>query len=276
MWYFEIQAGGVAADLWGKVLEIPVIATADNFPAGQPYDEVPPVRIALRRLEDTAPRYTSGPASALILTDTLPANVVLTDAAWTTDVTAVAAVQAPLDVDAGVFTQDTASLIYAGLVPTQVTPLSYTVDGGLVTFTLPTEVQQLPLDTPLYVIAPATLIRAQHGPNVVNAGAGIAYTDPFEVQWTATSQPLIVEAHGAAVWMDYVCNGGTPPGTVYVIDGECYIPDDEPVNVQMSITAYNAGDAIARAVTVTLTLPEWVTVTAASPAWSRLDGQQVT
>ncbi|HQH37382.1 MAG TPA: hypothetical protein PLH19_02455 [Anaerolineae bacterium] len=283
VWYFEIQAGDVPADLWGNVLEIPVNATADNFPAAQPYAAVPPARIALQRPDDSAPRYTSGPAHDLILTDTLPANVTLTGAAWTTDTTAVAAVQTALDADAGAFTQDTASLIYAGLVPTQATPLAYTVENGLATFDLPTEVQRLPLDTPLYVIAPATLIRAQHGPNVVNAGAGIAYTDPFSVQWTATSQPLIVEAHGAAVWVDYACEGGSPPSRalaadvpIYVIDGECYIPDYGPSDVEMSVTAYNAGDAIARAVTVTLTLPEWVTVTWALPPWSALVGQQVT
>ncbi|MEJ5309103.1 MAG: hypothetical protein WHX52_04985 [Anaerolineae bacterium] len=285
VWYFEIVVGDVAEDLWGRVLEIPIVATADNFPAGKPYAEVPPARIALQRPEDTAPRYTSGPASALVLTDTLPANVILTDAAWTTDAAAVAALQAALDADAGVFTQDTASLVYAGLVTTQALPLSYTVDNGLVTFALPAEVQQLPLESPLYVIAPAMLVRAQHGPNVVNAGAGIAYTDPFGMQWTAQSQPVIVEAHGAAIWVDYECEGGAPPcrlqtmtepGSIYVIDGECYIPDDGPADVQMLVTAYNAGDAIARAVTVTLILPEWVTVTEAVPAWSALGDRQVT
>ncbi len=277
VWYFEIQAGDVPVDLWGKVLEIPVVATADNFPAGKPYAEVPPARIVLQRPEDAAPRYTSGPASGLLLTDTLPANVVLNAAAWTTDAAAVAALQAALDADAGVFTQDAASLVYASLVPTRATPISFTLDGaGLVTFTLPAEVQRLPLETPLYVIVSATLIRAQHGPNVVNAGAGIAYTDPFGMQWTAQSQPVIVEAHGAAVWVNYTCNGGTASLPVYVIGGECYIPADTPADVQMSVTAYNTGDAIARAVTVTLTLPEWVTVTEASPAWSALGAQQVT
>ncbi len=283
VWYFEIQVSDAAGDLWGKVLEIPVIAVADNFPVRQPYDEVPPARIALQRPEDAVPRYISGPASGLLLTDTLPANVVLNAAAWTTDATAAAALQAALDADAGVFTQDTASLIYASLAPTQATPLSYTVDNGLVTFALPPEAQSLPLESSLYVIAPATLIRAQHGPNVVNTGAGIAYTDPFGMRWTAHSQPVIVEAHGAAVWVDYYCDGGVPPsrlqtesGPVYVIDGECYIPEYGPSDVQMRVTVYNAGDAIARAVTVTLMLPEWVTVTEASPAWSALGDQQVT
>jgi len=53
-------------------------------------------------------------------------------------------------------------------------------------------------------------------------GAGIAYTDPFGKQWAATSQPLIVEAHGAAMWVDYTCNGGTASSPVYVIDGELH------------------------------------------------------
>lgn len=284
VWYFEIQAGDVDEDLWGKVLEIPVIATADNFPAGRSYNEVPPVRIALQRPGDASPAYTSGPADGLQITDTLPANVVLSAAAWTTDAVVVEAIQSALDADAGELAQDTASLIYASLVPTRATPLSYTVDSnGLVTFALPAAAQQLPLAAPLYVIAPATLARAQHGPNVVNAGAGIGYTDPFGVRWYAQSAPVIVEAHGAAIWVDYVCNGGVPPsrlrtaaGSVYVVNGECYIPDDGPSDVRMTVTGYNAGDAIAKAVTLTLTLPEWVTATGASPAWGVRAGQQVT
>ncbi len=44
----------------------------------------------------------------------------------------------------------------------------------------------------------------------------------------------------------------------------------------MSVTAYNAGDATARAITATLTLPERGTVAAASSAWSVLGDQQVT
>ncbi len=283
VWYFEIQAGDVAEDLWGAVLEIPVIATADNFPTNQPYNEVPPARIALYRPGAATPTYISGPAHGLILTDTLPANVVLTAAAWTTDATVVNAVQMALDVDAGELTQDTASLVYASLVPTRATPLLYTVNAaGRVTFTLPAEVQALPLDAPLYVIAPATLIRAQHGPNVVNAGAGIAYRDPFEVEWTAQSQPVIVDAHGAVVWVEYECNGGGPPARlladspVYVVNRTCYIPDDGPSDVQMRVTAYNAGDAIAGAVTVTLTLLDWVTATTAWPAWAARAGQQIT
>ncbi|MBN2007467.1 MAG: hypothetical protein JXA21_29245 [Anaerolineae bacterium] len=284
VWYFEIQAGAVDEDLWGKVLEIPVIATADNFPFGRSYNEAPPARIALQRPGDAAPAYVSGPAGGLVLTDTLPANVALAAAAWTTDAAAVDAVQAALDADSGALTQDTASLIYAGLVPTRATPISFTVDGrGLVTFVLPAEAQRLPLASPLYVIAPATLARAQHGPNVVNAGAGIGYTDPFGVRWYSQSGPVIVEAHGAAIWVDYDCNGGAPPsrlraaaGSVIVLNGECYIPDDGPSDVQMTATGYNAGDAIAKAVTITLTLPEWVTATGASPAWSARAGQQIT
>ncbi|MBN1877926.1 MAG: hypothetical protein JXA33_27140 [Anaerolineae bacterium] len=286
VWYFEIQVGDVTEDLWGKVIEIPVIATADNFPTGKPYDEVPPARIALQRPGDADPVYASGPAHSLVLTDVLPSDVVLNAAAWTTDSTAVVDVQMALDADAGAFTQDTASEVYAGLVPTRATALTYTVDeSGLVTFMLPAEVQSIPLETPLYVIAPATLVRAQHGPNVVNAGAGIVYTDPFEMQWTAQSDPVIVEAHGAAVWVDYNCNGGTVPsrrasrgdaGDIYVIDGVCYIPDDGPADVEMEVIAYNNGDAIAKNVTITLNLPEWVSVTAATLEWQALDEGHVT
>ncbi len=284
VWYFEIQVGDVAENLWGQVLEIPVSATADNFPTHKAYAEVPSARIALQRPGDLPVKYVAGPAHSLVLTDVLPSNVVLNAAAWTTDAAALDALNIALDADAGVVTQDTASLVYASLVPTRATPLSYTVDSkGLVTFTLPPDIQHLPLDTPLHVIAPATLVRAQHGPNVVNTGAGITYVDPFGLAWAAQSEPVIVEAHGAVVWVDYDCTGGGPPermgassSPVYAIDGDCYIPDDGPSDVDIVVTAYNAGDAIAEDVTATLSVPDWVTATWADPEWAVRAGQEIT
>ena len=288
VWYFEIEVGDdVPTDLWGQVIEIPVIATADNFPMGKAYAEVPAARIALQRPGDAAPTYISGLAHGLVFTDVILPNVELVAAAYTTDKTVVDALDLALDVDAGVFSQDTASLLYASLVPTQATPLTYTVDvNGLVTFTLPAEVQDMPLaDTPLYIIVVTNLVRAHHGPNVVNAGAGIRYTDPFGMQWTAQSAPVIVEASGASVWVEYDCDSGGPPermsegggdeGGVYAVNGTCYLPYGVPADVDMLITGYNEGDGAANYVTFTLNLPSWVTVTASTPKWHSRDGQDI-
>jgi hypothetical protein len=115
---------------------------------------------------------------------------------------------------------------------------------------------------------------------VVNEGPVIAYQDPFEMGWTHQGPGVTVEAHGAAVWVDYECEGGydapsmsmLASGDVTADEGVCTIPSDEPSDLMMVVTGYNTGDAIARGVTVTLELPEGVTVTHAEPARWVLDG----
>jgi len=60
------------------------------------------------------------------------------------------------------------------------------------------------------------------------------------------------------------------------VGGTCYIPDYGPAEIVMDVTAYNAGDAVARGVTVTLTLPDGVTVTESTPPWAALGDDRVT
>ncbi len=281
VWYFEIEVeDDLPPALWGKVIEIPIVATADNFPTEMPYDEVPAARLALRRPGDPAPRYASGVATDVTLADRLPANVTLQAAAWTTDVTVIRDLWAALDVDSGHALSNTAAALFQAMVPTRAFTLPFTLDEeNVVHFQLPTEAQHLPMNDAdaLYVIAQGEMLNGHHGPNTVNLGATLCYTDTFGMQWCDGTSPVAVEAHGASVWVDYFCDGGwsgsemPASARVMSIGGECVIPDDGPAEVVMEVTAYNAGDAIARSVTVTLELPEWVTATDALPRWSAIE-----
>ncbi|MFP4395331.1 MAG: hypothetical protein ACLFTI_08720, partial [Anaerolineales bacterium] len=269
VWYFDLVVGEeLPAELWGQVAEIPVAITADNLPAD--YD-APPARLGFKRAADPMPMYTSGPAHSLVLTDALPSEVTVDAIAWLTDTATRDALEAALDHDAGDPAADTASDLFAGLSTT----VPFTVEGGVLTVDLPDAMRQLPPEGGrLSLVAKADLARAHHGPNIVNEGAGIAYTDPFGMRWTARSESAIVEAHGAALWVEYECGGGwgesSLEGTGNVIASEgggCSIPSYGPAEVIIYVTAYNAGDAIARESQIALDIPWSVEPSWADPMW---------
>ncbi len=276
VWYFDLAVEDVPDELWGQVLEVPVAVAADNLPAGY---EAPPARIALQRPGDATPTFVSGPAHDLVLTDAVPANVRLDAAALVTDTATVDALRQAMDADAGHPLSDTAGALFASLAPT----VPFTSADGVATFELPAAMRELPsAHQPWYLVSKATLIRAQHGPNVVNDGPTIHYTDTFGLRWQEQGEGLTVEAHGAAIWVDYYCNGGWGASSlaasreVASVGGSCFIPDHGPSEIVMDVTAYNAGDAVARGVTVTLTLPDGVTVTESTPPWAALGDDRVT
>ncbi|MEA3308345.1 MAG: CARDB domain-containing protein, partial [Chloroflexota bacterium] len=278
VWYFELQVGAVDESLWGQVLELPVVVSADNLPADY---IAPPARIALQRPGDPAPEFVSAPAHDLVLTDTLPAKVGLEAALLITDPTVLNALWTALDFDAGDVTADSARAFINTLVPTHALTVSYTISAGVVNFELPAAQRQAPADQDWHLITLNTLLRAHHGTNVVNEGPVINYTDPFSMLWRAEGGPVTVEAHGAAVWVEYECEGGAEesscPGTqdVTVYEGNCTLPDYGPAEVVIDVLAYNAGDAIARSVTITLSLPAGVTITESLPVWDVLTEQEV-
>jgi hypothetical protein len=276
VWYFDLAVEDVPDELWGQVLEVPVEVSADHLPAGY---EAPPARIALQRPEDATPTFVSGPAHDLVLTDAVPANVRLDAAALVTDTATVDALRQAMDADAGHPLSDTAGALFASLAPT----VPFTSADGVATFELPAAMRDLPsAHQPWYLVSKATLVRAQHGPNVVNDGPTIHYTDTFGLSWQEQGEGLTVEAHGAAIWVDYYCNGGWGASSleasreVASVGGSCFIPDYGPSEIVMDVTAYNAGDAVARGVTVTLTLPDGVTVTGSTPPWAALGEDRVT
>ncbi len=264
VWYFDLQVGEVDEALWGKVLEIPVVVTGDNLPAGY---EAPSARIALQRPEEGAVQFTSAPAQNVQLTDAIPDNVELEAAALVTDPATLQALWHALDVDAGNVLSDTAGELFATLTPT----VSFVMSNGTAIFDLPATMQTLPAAQDGTIVGLARLIRAEHGPNEVNQGPIVAYTDPFGVEWKDQSGPVTVEAHGASVSVDYQCND-VPPSLLRgaAAAGSCYLPD-YPSEVTVNITAYNGGDAVARGVTAMLLLPQGITITSSTPPWSYLD-----
>ncbi len=274
VWYFKLEVGDVAPELWGEVLDLPIVVSAGGLPAGY---AAPPARLALKQPGAATPTFVSGPAHDLTLSDEFPADVQLNAAALVTDPEVIETLWTLLDQDAGDPDSDLAGDFFATLTPT----VTYTISNGVVTFDLPEALRELPAAGPWYVVAYADLLRAQHGPNVVNAGPTIHYTDPFSLTWAEHGSRVTVEAHGAAVWVDYYCNSGAPTlaaaGPFHPMEqyGTCDIYD-VPGEVYVDVTAYNAGDAVARGVTITLELPEGVTVTDATPPWNYLDGQFVT
>ena len=273
VWYFDVEIGEVPDEYRGQVIEIPIHVVADNLPADKPYDEIPPLRIALRAPSDPEPQYVSAPASGIVLTDTLPANVTLDDAAWIADPAALQDLWTAIDLDAGDPLSSTARVLFESLVAEgRATPVAWMQTGNVVTFELPEAWQHFPAaQENLSLVTLATLTRARHGANVVNEGATLCYTDTFGVTWCESTPPVAVYAHGAAPWVEYTCNGGwdtsSLEGTPRVVahNGACWIPGDEASEVEMTITGYNDGDAVARTITLTVQIPEGVTVTVLPP-----------
>ncbi|MFP4345743.1 MAG: hypothetical protein ACLFU8_13700 [Anaerolineales bacterium] len=276
VWYFDLEVGEVDESLWGQVLEIPVLVSADGLPADY---TAPPVRVALEREGERA-SFVSAPAHSLVLTDTLPPEVRLDAALLITDPVALDELWLALDADAGDLSADTAAALFDSLAPTRALTLPFSVTGNVVTFELPEALRSVPAGEEWHLVTRASLLRAHHGTNVVNEGPVIHYTDPFSVTWEDQGPQVTVEAHGAAVWVEYECEGGYTPSSlpgsarVTAYDGDCTLPN-EPAEVEVDVTAYNAGDAIARGVTLTLFLPGGVTITYATPSWSFIDREKV-
>jgi hypothetical protein len=183
----------------------------------------------------------------------LPAGVSLLTATLLTHAEGQALANAT-DFDALHPLSDTAGALFDTFAPT----LPFTVAGGVVSFDLPEPWRTLPPSTTLRVAARATITRAHHGPNRVGDGGTICYTDPFGVRWCDEGRPVVVEAAGAVVGVDYFCEGGSA-GVLADGAGDCTVPPGETSQITLRVTAYNEGDMLARAVTATLELAAGVT-----------------
>jgi hypothetical protein len=262
VYYFELRIGEdytgslrlAGVDSLGGLLRIPIDFVADNPPQGF---EIPPATIGLRAESGADPWHVYGPAQHLTLTDTLPSLVhpqkaVQLDGEQVNDLWNA--------IDAG-----QAVSLFATFNNT--VPLSVT--DGVVSFSLP--ITALPAGETVYIAASAAVSQAHHGPNQVNQGAVLSYEDPFGVRWSDQSEPAVVEALGAAVWVDYFCDGGVDGwmGERVYDDGggSCWVPPGQSSQIVMWVTAYNEGDDVAENVTTTLELPLDVLPVWAEPPW---------
>jgi hypothetical protein len=246
VYYFDLAVGAIPTDLVGTVVTLPVEISADGLPEGY---EAPPLVLGL----GSAPEVVFGPAGDLVLTDTLPANVAVDGAALVNGTMALSLTQAT-DYDALHPLSDTAAVLFDTLAPT----LTFTLGDGVLAVDLPPVLRTLPQEEPLRVAVRATITRAHHGPNPVGDGGIICYTDPFGVRWCEQGEPLTAEAGGAAVVVDYFCEGGDA-GVVADGAGHCTVPPNRTSEITLRVTAYNEGDALAAGVTTTPTLPSGVT-----------------
>lgn len=267
VYYFDVELGAIDPALLNTVVEIPIELTADGLPAGY---EVPPARLAVRSTGGSLPDIIYGPAHSLTLTDTLPDNISLLEAAPVTQAEGNALMLAT-DHDATHPEEDTAAGVFATFLPT----MPFTIAAGVVTFELPVEWQTIPAaGGSLYVAARAAITRAHHGPNLVNDGPTISYVDPFGVTWYEQGAPFTVEAAGAVVGASYYCRGAAPGYESVVVEsgGWCGVMPGETSQIVLRVTVYNEGDAVARGVTMTLDVPGDLYVVESTPLWIGMEG----
>lgn len=250
VYYFDLQIGDVPTEVVGSVITIPVQLHAEGLPAGY---AVPPLVLAIKQSNGGAPDITFGQAHDLVLTQTVPSNV-LFDGAAIIDQQEHDAMLNATDIDANNLLSNTAGALFNTFAST----ITFTSTNNVVGFDLPSAWQQLPQTNTLYIVAHATITQANHGPNTVSDGGTICYTDSFGMRWCNAAQPLVVEATGAAVKVDYFCQRGNPNVTTNGA-GQCTVPPDQTSTLYLKVTAYNDGDKTAADVTTTLQLPTGVT-----------------
>lgn len=251
VYYYDLQIGATPTASLGSVITLPVHISADGLPVDY---ESPPLVLALRGANDNPPGVTLGLADGLVLTDTLPANVMVQNVAVVNETEAMSLAKAT-DFDASHILSDTAAALFASFAPT----LPFSVDGDVITFGPLEDLRTLPLSETIRIALQSAITRAHHGPNQVSAGGAICYIDPFGLRWCDQGAPLVVEAAGAVIAVDYFCEGGGT-GVLSAGSGHCAVPPDQASEITLRITAYNEGDKLAHNVTVTPELSSGVTV----------------
>ena len=238
--------------LLGTVQEIPIAISGDNVPADF---EISPAVLAIEDAGGQA-RHAYGQAHDLVLTDWLPDKVRMRpdgvvrvdEAGWDQFQECVALGSDPPDCLTSLsFTQPVS--IYTATLGA----------GTWITFGLSTEDRFMPRadGEPLHLIALADLIWADNGPNVINEGPVITYTDPFDMDWQDQAPPVEVEAHGALIQAQYEAAVG-PAAARFLTPGQINMVD-------VLATACNVGDRKAEDVWITLTLPITVEILDAEP-----------
>jgi len=245
VYYYDVEIGAIPEEWLGQVITLPVHIGAVGLPIDY---EAPPLVLGLRGVAQ--PEIVFGPAHDLVVTMTVPVNVSV-NAVALVDAVQSQALIAATDFDALHPLSDTAATLFETFALT----LPFAVDAeGVLTVTLPQPWRTLPATDTLRLAVSATITRAHHGPNQVSDGGAICYTDSFGMRWCDSGIPLTVEAAGAAVWVDYHCEGGSAE---VIADGagHCTIPPYGTSTLNLRVTAFNEGDALARGVTATVALP---------------------
>jgi len=252
VYYYSVTvAADLDPDLLGRVLEIPIEIAGDNIPADF---EVAPAVLAVKDADGRA-QHVYGQAHDLVLTDWVPDKIRMLpdgavrvdEAGWDQFQECVALGSDPPDC--------LTTLPFTQPVSIYTTTLNA---GTWITFALSGDDRLMPRPDgePLRIIALADLLWADNGPNVINAGPIITYTDPFSMDWRDQAPPVDVEAHGAFIQAQYEVMIG--PEAAFLVPGRVNMVD-------VLATACNLGDRKAEDVWITLTLPITVEILDAEP-----------
>ncbi|NJO05972.1 MAG: hypothetical protein HC876_10875 [Chloroflexaceae bacterium] len=245
----------------GRIVEIPFRFTAEGASADF---QIPPAQLGIDNGNGEVITVYS-PATGLELTDKLPPEVELLGAAVVSRDEIDALTEAADDA--------TKAALFAGFAET----LAYSeTSAGDVTFDLPADalerIYTLTGDNSLRIVAQAAITPTQAGPLLANLGATATYTDEFGIQWQHTSEPFMVEVHGAVIQVNYDCVGtGSSLASIYGDD--CLLQPDAYNNAELLVTIANVGDYPAQEVEARLVLPAGVTVLDANPAASIGEGE---
>jgi hypothetical protein len=257
IYYFELQIDPAVTHLQGRILEIPIQFQADGAPADF---GLPPAKLAIRNAAGEAPRYTSGLAHSLEITDTLAAHVtptlalLLTDAEMSTLNTHIAA-----DLDAS--PRGTSALTYflalSGTAPT----LNFNYTDTLLHFNLPIT---LPVagasgrGESVHAVLFNQFAVLRGGRYQVSAGALLTGRDDFGMIVTDTAAPQFVEANGAGLQAFYVVDGITRTLTGEALDFLTWGEDNE---VEVRFTVGNLGNDVAFTPTLSISFSPAITLT---------------
>ncbi|MBN1991096.1 MAG: hypothetical protein JW953_00215 [Anaerolineae bacterium] len=272
VYYFDVYIEPGYSGPRGQIVEIPIAFSANGAPAGF---KIPAARLGL---EDAGGQvyHVYGPAQTLVLTDSLPAYVSLNAAVVVTEaqITALTDAADPAGREA-VFNS------FSEII-------GYTVDEtGEASFDLPGDALDR-LYTPtgdhrLFVAARGVISPAGAGPHWANYGAQVTYNDEEGLTWRDTSQQYEVEAHGAAIRVNYACSqaiAGVRPGlglaALAADPSTCVLDAGEDHQVTLQATIYNDGDYPAQNVEATLVLPAGMDLLGITPAATAVASRTVT
>ena len=245
IYYFELHVSASAADLQGKVLEIPFIFNAGNAPAGF---EIPPAKLAIRHADGQVPSFISGAATELLISDTPEPTMAVLDIRLLTDIQAEELRQLVVN-DTAVIPNTHLAELYFNNISTTV-PYTMTTNG--ISITAPTTLPWLPDgESAINLVAYEAISTTRAVRQPINGMTALSGLDSFGLLITDTAPTLYVDARGASVHTTIVTKTIT-----HTESGETVpiLHLNEHHEVVLDITTGNGGNDVAVDTVITISL----------------------
>ncbi len=244
VYYFDVMVSETYTGPRGGVVNLPFVILGTGLSADF---QIPPAPLGI---EDVAGRvfHSYGPAQDLVVTDTLPHQAQVLQAALATPAQ-VLSLTASL-------TEEARFALFASLTET----IPFSVSNGVAQFLLPSDMAQRlyqPSADVHYLVFRTAFTPTTMGPVVAGLGATVTYTDNQHMVWSTTSPQVWVEAHGAMVRTTYGCAGSF---------NDCLLIANQTQTRTLFVAVQNVGDYVAKSVTATITLTDGVTLADVRPA----------